>query len=111
MINYEQFLNGEQSVTIQLYKWIKVNKEDWLGDGLYYDENELMCKFALIHYTDGKFLVNMTCGGKHFWRKLKEDTNKEQAEAQFLKEYEDYWKQIPEFVTPEWFSERGFEWI
>lgn len=111
MINYEQLLNNEQSVTIELCKWVKVNKEDWIGDGLYYDEDKLWCNFVLTHDADGECLVNMTCGGKHFWRNLRDETTKEQAEAQFLKDYEDYWQKIPEYVTPEWFKERGFDWM
>lgn len=111
MINYEKLLNEEQSVTITLCKWVTVDKKEWLGDGLYYDEDKICCEFELIYGSDKECIVNMACGGKHFWRKLRDDTTKEEAEKQFWKDYEEYWIKIPEYVTPKWFKERGFDWM
>lgn len=111
MINYKELLNEQHSVRIKLNKYIKVNKEDWLGYGLFWDEEDLFCELSIHYFGKHSAVTNIVCGGKHFWRKLKEETTKEEAEAQFLKNYQEYWIEIPEFVTPEWFSERGFEWV
>lgn len=110
MINYCQLPTDEQSIAIKISKYIKVNKEDWLGYGLFCNEEDIFCELSICYFDESSAITNMTCGGKHFWRKLKEETTKEEAESQFLKNYQEYWIKIPEFVTPEWFSKRGFEW-
>lgn len=110
MIDYRKFVNNGEQIKIILTKNIKVNKEVWAGFGLYDEENYIICNLSC--YT-GKsyYLVCITCGGKHFFRKINQFTTLKEAENGFMKYYRKYWCKIPENVAPEWFEKCGWEWI
>lgn len=110
-MNYDEIVKSGQSVSLELKKWVIVDKEDWLGDGLFYDEDKILCKLSLYSYK-GECLVNLVCGGKHFWRSMTaHDLTFEEAKAEFDKKYNELYCIIPDYVEPEWFAERGFEWM
>lgn len=110
MINYQKFVNNGEQIKIILTKNIKVNKEVWVGFGLYDEENYIICN---LNCYAGKsyYLVCITCGGKHFFRKINQFATLKEAEDCFMKYYRKYWCKIPENVAPEWFEECGWEWV
>lgn len=93
----------------KILRKVKVKKEDWLGDGLY-QENELDCSLSLIFYNDA-WIINIVCGGKHFWRLRTEYKDFHIAYTEFAKINMAIFSIIPKNVTPKWFKDKGFEWM
>lgn len=99
----------EKDIIIETEKWVKVDSNIWAGYGLF--KNAIFCKIYL-KYTKKLIVVNIVCGGKHFWRKLKNNFNSfEEAESYFYSLYKNLYAKIPDYVSPDWFEQKNFEWM
>lgn len=100
--------NENNYKTQEIKTKIKVNKKDWYGYGLE-PENELECKLSLLPY-ENKWIACMTCGGKHFWR-IRQEFKEYGVGIIYYDILGDLYIKISENVKPEWFRQRGFEWM
>lgn len=110
MIDYKAIQGAGESVEVGIKKYVHVDKNDWMGYGLQYDEDEIFCELSAHFFNNSQCVVVLTCGGKHFYKKMpKHYMSAQKAENTFNYYYNTYWVKIKDGITPEWFTKNGFE--